>query len=177
MTTPLVDAQGFPRADLDVVAVRQTRHAIHRLIHDRHAINTKLAALLTQAWPAGGGSSTATEPSAASAPAPTKDTLQPRPIAVRSVAQASPATRAVRLPIFSLQGLQAGDELVAWGQLRNVTSAHFHDLAQHLQEDVALPIEVRRHLLDGRTVYVQLELVPSTRWEGRGMLGCHLVPT
>ncbi len=35
---PLVDAEGFPRADVDVHAVRQSRHQLARLQNDHVAV-------------------------------------------------------------------------------------------------------------------------------------------
>lgn len=29
METPLVDAEGFPRADLDIISIRKARHSIN----------------------------------------------------------------------------------------------------------------------------------------------------
>jgi len=44
-----------------------------------------------------------------------------------------------------------------------------------VKEGELIPILVRRTLVDGRTVDVAIDLTPAP-WDGRGLLGCHLVP-
>ncbi|GFE54760.1 proteasome regulatory protein protein [Babesia ovis] len=42
MTGPLVDAEQFPRSDIDVYAVRNARHRVHCLHNDYKEVETKL---------------------------------------------------------------------------------------------------------------------------------------
>ncbi|WFD24355.1 hypothetical protein MEQU1_003054 [Malassezia equina] len=162
MTSHLLDAEGFPRADLDIPTIRQARSHIQRLRNDRREIDAQLAILLTHALPP----ATLSRPQAVAAAQ--KDGVRARPMAVRSVAPHGPAAEA--------QGLQAGDQLVRWGSWNPITSEHMSDLPATVKEGESIPIAVRRTLVDGRAVDVSIDLTPA-RWEGRGLLGCHIVPT
>jgi hypothetical protein len=51
---PLVDAQGFPRSDIDVYAIRHARTALIRARNDREAIVDELARCLEVVFAAGG---------------------------------------------------------------------------------------------------------------------------
>lgn len=48
MQTPLVDAEGFPRADIEVAGVRTARAEIHRLRNDLTATTNEMAVLLQE---------------------------------------------------------------------------------------------------------------------------------
>jgi len=75
-----------------------------------------------------------------------------------------------------MQGLQAGDILLTWDELKPITSEHMSQLPSRLHEGVPISLDVRRLQPDGRHVQIQLTLVPSSRWDGNGLLGCHIVP-
>lgn len=80
--TPLVDAQGFPRADVDLLAVRAARQRLAELRNDRSDVERQLAAAVEAALPRQeGASASAVQPAAGSAPAP----------AASSAAAAAPA--------------------------------------------------------------------------------------
>ena len=51
MSSDLLDAEGFPRADLDIPTIRQARNQVQRLRNDRREADEQLATLLTQALP------------------------------------------------------------------------------------------------------------------------------
>ena len=190
MTSPLVDADGFPLPGLDIAAVRTARQQIRMLTNDRQKIDAQLKALLECALgqkPSTGTTSAAgdTVPTRndvrssdapmdvdmhTTAPVSTADdtrhtdppVVQPRPIAVRSVSPESPAAAV---------GLKAGDTLTAFGDLQHVTSAHFSQLASQVRDGVSIPVGVERITDDGRKVLLTLTLTPSSTWGGRGMLG------
>ncbi|KAG5440748.1 hypothetical protein PCK2_000184 [Pneumocystis canis] len=46
METPLIDADGFPRSDIDVVSVRMARSRINQLKNDYHALTNNIQATL-----------------------------------------------------------------------------------------------------------------------------------
>jgi 26S proteasome non-ATPase regulatory subunit 9 len=67
MTTPLVDAQGFPLASTDVVAVRTSRSRIIALRNDREGLEGRMRDLLEVALAKNEAQEAAASPSAASA--------------------------------------------------------------------------------------------------------------
>ena len=81
---------------------------------------------------------------------------------VESVAPASPAATA---------GLRAEDEIVAWGPHASMTPVV--DLVRTAAaEQATIELGVRRH---GTDELLLLQLKPRP-WNGRGLLGCHIVP-
>lgn len=156
MSAPLVDADGFPRADVDVMRVRETRVQIVKLHNDLKAIMKQCEQALLELHSFGPAALVAaptlpTASAAASTPADGSsaasaamsaarvehrcdcgDHLQLRPFAlVTEVFPASPAAEA---------GLMAGDEIVS-----------FHDLRAGRGSPAALPsltqlaVAVREH--------------------------------
>ncbi|KAJ1565756.1 hypothetical protein HK405_011668, partial [Cladochytrium tenue] len=118
MNEPLVDSEGFPRADVDVYAVRHARHAAARLRTDLRAVMTDIERAMHAVFAASAGSQT-TAPTLSAAPsvaaAPIAETVSPPPAplarafaVVRGVEAGSPAAQA---------GLAASDRVVAFGRL------------------------------------------------------------
>lgn len=156
MSLPLV-VDGFPRADIDVVSVRLIRLKIVRLRNDHSQIMSLLETKLAEYF--------ARAPKIEDTP-PVETTEPLTPFAVvKSVANESPAERA---------GLREGDQIVLFDDDIN---AHNHrDLAAIVprvtqKKDAQIPVRVRR----GSTE-ISLNLKPTDRWAGRGLLGCHIVP-
>lgn len=182
MTGPLVDADGFPRADVDVMAVRHARQQVVMRRNDLKCAMGELAGALEALHALG--------PTAAPAPAPA-----PAPLAgaagglaaahavgdgkcatlapfawVDSVTPGSPASDA---------GLAVGDRVVALGPLRGAPVGAVAGAAPSLadvaavvrsSEDTEVAVVVRRGGVD-----VALRLTPR-RWAGPGLLGCHVLP-
>lgn len=120
MATPLVDPEGFPRADIDVAGVRTARSQINRLRNDLKAVMDEMSRLLEKGLPR-----VAPEPTGAQV-----ETVEPEvdeaktPFAkVDGVFPNSPAASAVSpfrtLLILELmrarQGLERGDKIVSIG--------------------------------------------------------------
>lgn len=53
MTTPLVDPEGFPRADIDVYAVRHARVSLNRLRNDHRNVVDRLGRVLEEVYAIG----------------------------------------------------------------------------------------------------------------------------
>ncbi|KAI9342892.1 26S proteasome non-ATPase regulatory subunit 9-like protein [Obelidium mucronatum] len=145
MTEPLVDAQGFPRSDIDVYAVRHLRSQIARRQNDHVALMARVEAALHAVFSA---QATAT----AKAAPDTRRTIA----VVASVARGSPADAA---------GLAPGDAVLSFGG-----AADLRAVAGVVRRGEPLAVDVRRG-----AERVALTLVPQD-WDGRGLLGCHLVP-
>ncbi|VDC04434.1 unnamed protein product [Peniophora sp. CBMAI 1063] len=157
MQTPLVDREGFPRADIDVWAVRTARVRIIELRNDLSAVRGELAKALEKVYERKEEIPTASAPQEA----------QLLPFArVNTVAPGSPAAES---------GLQREDLVLKFGHLtkESFTQASLQPLAElvALNENKPIAMIVRR-----AGAMTALRLVPRQGWGGRGMLGCHLLP-
>ncbi|GAB4816577.1 hypothetical protein N2152v2_003623 [Parachlorella kessleri] len=188
----LVDKEGYPRADIDIPAIRADRHAVIALSNDHKTLSSKLEQLLHQlhaqsrnpgnaqqtsstAAPiaaANGAPVTRDHPSAAATGQEAQQAVvgadsqppQLRPFAVvDEVSPASPASRA---------GIQLGDQLARFGDVTAEAPGTLQQVAAVLQAHEGHEVEAV-FLRHGATV--TLKLVPQ-RWSGRGLLGCHLRP-
>jgi 26S proteasome regulatory subunit N4 len=201
LTGNLVDADGFPRADIDIPAVREQRYRLDCLRND----HKRIAALLEQnlhAALAPGSASAASPPSAAGAalPSPSSDAA-PTQLPARGPASA-PSPVVARVPVppnrvaFAVvdevssgspaadAGLAVRDEVLAFG------AVSLHAVASVADAMRALPGLLQSHR--GQTVdvvvsrgvagagvvereMVTLKLTPA-EWAGNGLMGCHVVP-
>ncbi|KAI0365735.1 hypothetical protein BV20DRAFT_1027655 [Pilatotrama ljubarskyi] len=165
MDTPLVDPEGFPRADIDVWAVRHARVRIIELRNDHKALMDKIMVALQEVY----------DPTAQSQPPSTSDSSEnsasesgPQPFArVDGVAPGSPAATA---------GLLREDLILSFGPLTksSFATSSLQPLAELVaaQENQELIIEVLR----SNDQRMRLAFVPRRGWGGRGLLGCHIVP-
>lgn len=161
MDAPLVDMEGFPRADVDLYKVRTARHNISCLQNDHKAIMVeieealhKLHATARVKHEKDETKMEVTEPSVS----------LPAPFAlVDAVTQGSPAF---------LAGLRVGDEIIEFGSINTQNFRNLRDVASVVQhsEGKSLRVGVIR---SGQEVH--LNLTPK-QWSGRGLLGCNLVP-
>lgn len=157
LNSPLTDEDGFPRADIDVWAVRHARVRIIRLRNDLSSLVDKIAIALEHLH---------TSQSAGV----TTDGETPLPsllpfAKVDAVAPHSPA---------QLAGLCPGDLIVKFGPLTaGNLSGSLQLIAQQVEQHENRPIllSVAR---DNQIITARL--TPQRGWGGRGMVGCHIVP-
>ncbi|KAI8476042.1 MAG: hypothetical protein J3K34DRAFT_5325 [Monoraphidium minutum] len=189
MDQPLVDGEGYPRADVDVHAARVDRSAVIRLTNDHKELMGRIERLMhalhAAARDSGDGPAAAAANGnghAAAAAAPREPPAPPqaapaaaapapslRPFAVvDEVAEGSPASDA---------GIQLGDQLCRFGAVTPAPPGQgggdeLARVAAALQAAEGRGVEVvfLRH-----GAPVALALTPR-RWAGRGLLGCHLRP-
>jgi 26S proteasome non-ATPase regulatory subunit 9 len=159
--TALIDAQGFPRADIDVFAVRHARVRIIELRNDLAAIMDEIAKALENVYrPDETAKITITRE-------PDSDT-ELRPFArVDGIAPRSPAAEC---------GLMPGDAILRFGHLtsKSFASNSLQPIAELVASHENRPVE----MLIRRTsnTPITLSFIPRQGWGGRGMLGCHIVP-
>ncbi|KAL1682367.1 hypothetical protein EV122DRAFT_259647 [Schizophyllum commune] len=154
MRSPLVDADGFPRDDMDIYAVRGARVRIIELRNDLDDLMNKIGKALEGVY----------DP-ALIAPKPSEDDL--RTFAkVNAVAPGSPAADA---------GLQKDDLIVKFGHLthKSLTGGSLQPIAELVNANENRHVVIKL-LRSGETVFANL--YPRQGWGGRGMLGCHIVP-
>jgi 26S proteasome non-ATPase regulatory subunit 9 len=175
MSTVLVDGQGFPRADMDIVAVRTARVRVIELRNDRARLTDEIAQALADVH-----SSAASQPVsdvkingidgvAGQSPAGTPDVTEPHPqilapfARVDGVAPGSPAQQAVSelnlrlaIPILSdllgiFQGLQREDLILAFGDLttQSFSNSSLQPLAQLVASHANVSTNDRQILILG----------------------------
>jgi 26S proteasome non-ATPase regulatory subunit 9 len=162
MTGPLVDADQFPRSDIDLCAVRQSRHKVICLQNDHKELMKLIESKLHELH-------------AAASQRP--DSSSPMEIDGQDGADREHLTFA-RIDLVddnspaSAAGLQVGDEIVQFGSVSNANFTGMQSIASIVQhsQGKSLPVLVRRNGLS-----VRLSVTPNT-WSGRGLLGCHIVP-
>ncbi|KAG4077141.1 hypothetical protein HA402_016128 [Bradysia odoriphaga] len=166
MRESLIDADGYPRNDIDVYQVRHARHQINTLQNDLKSLMKEIEKGL-EAFHAESTSNGPSGPKAASFRSNSDDMevvetpLYPF-VRVNFVSPGSPAEAA---------GIRFNDEIIEFGSLN---ASNFRELTQiseivkHRQNE-RIPIRVQR---DNKVN--ELCLVPQT-WSGRGLLGCNVV--
>ncbi|KAJ3604205.1 hypothetical protein NHX12_028946 [Muraenolepis orangiensis] len=167
---PLVDAEGFPRSDVNLYQIRTARHNISCLQNDHKAIMVDIEGALhklhagekskrelDESQQAEAMEQDTSLPSPAPAPAPS-------PFArVDGVTQGSPAC---------LAGIRVGDEVIELGSVNTGNFQNLQNIASVVQHSEGKPLRVSV-IRDGKPT--QMSLTPQ-KWSGRGLLGCNIVP-
>ncbi|KAF9335557.1 26S proteasome non-ATPase regulatory subunit 9 [Podila minutissima] len=188
MTDRLVDSSGFPRSDIDLVAVTTARSNIVKLKNDHkavmlqieealHAVHAEALAEREKKQEEAAQAAALQNPSSSSS-STTAHTSQPGSGSNTAEAPLTPFAKvnAVALDSPSKEaGLLQGDKIVAFGTVTASTPNVMPSLSEHVQSRENKPILVK--VLRGDASELQsVILVPRQGWGGRGMLGCHIVP-
>lgn len=179
LTGNLVDAEGFPRADVDLFAIRKHRNRLACLKTDRKAAEKKIEETLLQlhALMASGEGpkedldeedvpeSSQSKPSPVSGNADKDADLVPFAL-VDEVLDGSPAKES---------GIQPGDRILRFGSLNHPVSSSMRPTLQEIAHETnanmnsAIPVLVQRG-----SERLGFNLTPHP-WSGQGSLGCHIV--
>ncbi|KAL4646598.1 26S proteasome non-ATPase regulatory subunit 9 [Arapaima gigas] len=167
MEGPLVDVEGYPRADLDLYQVRTARHNISCLQNDHKAIMQEIEEALHKLH-ARERAKRERDEAEAQTEAQAKNLSEvlnlPPPFArVDTVTQGSPASQC---------DLQVGDEIIEFGSVNSENFQNLHNIASVVQHSEGKPLSVTV-VRSGQKVH--LCLTPQ-QWSGRGLLGCNIVP-
>ncbi|SCZ88265.1 BZ3500_MvSof-1268-A1-R1_Chr10-2g02899 [Microbotryum saponariae] len=157
MTTPLVDSQGFPRADIDVAGVRTARANIIMLRNDLSHLQIQIEQLVLRELPRLHDSESTSAGAIDIVPAtPSRSHAFAR---IDRVFPGGPAHAA---------GIKTDDLLLRIGDIDASNHNSLQDVAMLVSasEDVVLDVRIRRANRD-----ISLSLVPQKGWGGRGLLG------
>lgn len=202
----LVDAEGFPRADIDIHAVRSKRHRLAVLKTDLKTVTKQLEEALQEALPPAADDD---EGATASTTPPSTHPTPPAPAPVASAssrngsgngndaARASTGSNDVtpqdRLrPPFcvvdnvapqspaSEAGIQVNDRVVVFGAI-SLRSSHsvgnaMRSLGATVREHEGRPLDLIVHRGMGSNMQCIKLTITPRRWSGNGLLGCHVVP-
>jgi 26S proteasome non-ATPase regulatory subunit 9 len=178
-----VDAEGYPRGDIDIVGVKEKRQRLACINTDHKALMKRIEQALRDVHaqhdaehgplgarpppgpsPGGGAGGEA----AASVLSGLAGALDKGLALIDEVTVGSPAADG---------GMQCGDIVMSFGPVSNKMSAEPLSLIPKVvQENMNRPVSVRvtRGAGAGAQV-VELQITPAV-WSGRGVLGCHLTP-
>ncbi|KAG7489595.1 26S proteasome non-ATPase regulatory subunit 9 [Solea senegalensis] len=160
---PLVDAEGFPRADINIYQIRTARHSISCLQNDHKAIMVEIEEALHKLHAREKAKREQDEAEAGVEAMEQQVTLPPPFARVDAVTQGSPACGA---------GLKIGDGVIEFGSVNTGNFQNLQNIAAVVQHSEGKPLRVLV-VRDGERV--QMSLTPQ-RWSGRGLLGCNIVP-
>ncbi|KAJ1732619.1 putative 26S proteasome regulatory subunit [Coemansia biformis] len=158
-TESLVDHEGYPRADIDIVAVRQLRQALNCRQNDLRALMDDVASQLVSLH----------QSTKADAPAGLASAARQQPFArVSIVTPNSPASEA---------GLLVGDKIVCYGSVNASNHDNLKTLSAETIGNINKPMLVTvQRVVDGKPQTVDLTLRLRHGWGGESLLGCHILP-
>ncbi|XP_030716085.1 26S proteasome non-ATPase regulatory subunit 9 isoform X2 [Globicephala melas] len=169
MNEPLVDCEGYPRADVDLYQVRTARHNIVCLQNDHKAVMKQVEEALHQLH-ARDKEKQARDLAEAHREAMSHGLDQSQDLSpaqafaiVNSISPGSPA---------SIAGLQVDDKIVEFGSVNTQNFQSLQNIGTVVQHSEGKPLNVT---VIRRGEKYQLRLVP-TRWAGKGLLGCNIIP-
>ncbi|ELT92719.1 hypothetical protein CAPTEDRAFT_171080 [Capitella teleta] len=165
MEGSLVDADQFPRNDIDVYSVRQARHRIICLQNDHKELMKQIEEGLHYVHAAAREQG---EQRSRGQPMNSQETdaHSKSPFAiVERVDAGSPAENS---------GLMANDEIVQFGSINRGNFQNLQNIVSVVQHSRGKPVSVLVMRGVGKEE-VHLGLIPNT-WSGPGLLGCKIVP-
>ncbi|KAL7996572.1 putative PDZ domain, 26S Proteasome non-ATPase regulatory subunit 9, PDZ superfamily, PDZ domain 6 [Plasmopara halstedii] len=177
---PLVDTEGFPRADIDVYRVRQLRHQLALKQTDHRIVMNEIEKLLPRVFEARSGNK---QQQIKTAGIDLTDSMKKLETewkvtlnqvkqeeedllsfaVVESVQRGSPA---------DIAGLQAQDELLRFGSADASNHRELAAIKDIVQRNINRQIRV---LVRRKSEVLVVELTPQA-WQGSGVLGCLLQP-
>ncbi|XP_019722609.1 26S proteasome non-ATPase regulatory subunit 9 [Hippocampus comes] len=160
---PLVDAEGYPRADVNLYQIRTARHNISCLQNDHKAIMAEIEDALHKLHAREKAKRLHDRTEAFEEAMEQQDTLPAAFARVDAVTQGSPASAA---------GLKVGDEVIEFGSVNTGNFQNLHNIASVVQHSEGKPLRVTVVRGGQRT---HMSLTPQ-RWSGQGLMGCKIVP-
>ncbi|XP_077376643.1 26S proteasome non-ATPase regulatory subunit 9 [Festucalex cinctus] len=160
---PLVDAEGYPRADVNLYQIRTARHNISCLQNDHKAIMVEIEAALHRLHAREKAKRQHDQTEALEEAMEYQETLPPAFARVDAVSQGSPASAA---------GLKVGDEVIVFGSVNTGNFQSLHNIASVVQHSEGKPLRVTV-VRGGQRAH--MSLTPQ-RWSGQGLMGCKIVP-
>ncbi|CAH2295836.1 26S proteasome non-ATPase regulatory subunit 9 [Pelobates cultripes] len=156
MDAPLIDREGYPRADVDIYQVRTARHNIVCLQNDHKAIMKEIEEALHNLH-----AREKEKRNKDDAEAQAEACLQNLPESFAKIDAVTPGSPA------NLSGLQVGDEIVAFGSVNASNFQTLQNIASVVQHSEGKPLSITV-VRDNKSV--NISLTPQ-RWSGKGLLG------
>ncbi|EZA59256.1 hypothetical protein DMN91_008156 [Ooceraea biroi] len=161
MDEPLVDAEGYPKQDIDVYQVRHTRHKIICLTNDHKALMKKIEEGLHKIH-ALMGANEVQQPLSSVPDNQEVETLEPF-LRVNLVSPGSPA---------EIAGIQVEDLILEFGSVHYRNFKSLADIGKLVENSRYKVVNVK---IKRESNVIVLSLTPRP-WVGKGLLGCNVVP-
>ncbi|XP_057688652.1 26S proteasome non-ATPase regulatory subunit 9 isoform X2 [Corythoichthys intestinalis] len=155
---PLVDAEGYPRNDVNLYQIRTARHNISCLQNDHKAIMVEIEDALHRLHAREKAKHRQDRAQALEETTAQRDRLPPAFARVDAVTQGSPA---------SVAGLKVGDEVIEFGSVNSGNFQNLHNIASVVQHSEGKPLRVTV-VREGQRA--NMSLTPQ-RWSGQGLMG------
>ncbi|KAJ2002705.1 putative 26S proteasome regulatory subunit [Coemansia thaxteri] len=159
-TEELVDSNGFPRSDIDIVAIREIRRSLNCKQNDLKGLMGEIEmSLICLHQTSQDGDR----------PKPQPTTTKLRPFArISMVEHNSPASEA---------GLLVGDKIVSYGLVNAGNHNGLRLLIEETSSNIGKSIDIAvERVVDGEPQPAALVLSPRRNWGGDGLLGCYILP-
>lgn len=163
MSTELLTEDGFPRSDIDVVGIRLIRVKIIRLRNDVKLVYSLIETKLIEKFESEKEAVTLETHHEPSVSEPTPVYTIPFAV-VSEVALEGPA---------HTSGLKEGDQIVSVDNIHAANHERLSKISYKVRASIDLPLCVVV-MRDGTRH--TLELKPTDKWEGKGLLGCRILP-
>lgn len=161
--TPFVDAEGYPRGDIDIINVKDKRRRLAEINTDYKALMKQIEQTMLQLH-------NELPPVPTSVPTASENTdnittVAPlKPMAkLDEIFPGSPAATA---------GIHLNDFLIQFGTVTSNTNNFLKSIVELVGKSVNQPIPM---VVLRNSERVELSITPQP-WGGRGLLGCHLSP-
>jgi len=169
MNGSLIDSEGYPRNDIDIVKVRTARQKIICLMNDHKEIMKKISDALESIHQQNSNGTVIENTNEESLEQLNiEDPTAPKAFAkIDLVSEGSPADDA---------GLKVGDLVIEFGTQNATNFKSLAEIGQLVKnsENRNIRVRIQRNLPFGELV-TTLTLVPK-QWSGQGLLGCKLIP-
>ncbi|XP_005103495.1 26S proteasome non-ATPase regulatory subunit 9 isoform X2 [Aplysia californica] len=163
LSESLIDAEGYPRSDIDVYSCRHARHQISCLQNDHVALMQEIEDELHVIHSAARATNSVSDVEMPVASGDGMDTERIPFAVIDRVDPGSPGAQG---------GLEVGDQLIEFGSVMVENFVNLQTVGAVLQHSKNKAVNVLV-LRDGRQVKVTV--TPST-WSGPGLLGCNIKP-
>lgn len=182
----LVDSEGFPRSDLDIVSIRSQRQRISQLYTDHKVITDELEQLLHSILGRDNQSASAPESGTSNVERVTQNSIESKlleSVSVRLAPCGKPfavVDRVVPASPADVAGLKDGDRITAFADISTETKGSeaesYRALAATVRDFLYVSVPVTVERLNPETHEVGLVHVNVTPmpWDGPGLLGCEI---
>lgn len=159
--TSFIDAEGYPRGDIDIFNVKDKRRRLAEINTDYKALMKQIEQTMMELHkelPPVPATETTSSPASVSTPS------APKPMAkLDEIFPGSPAATA---------GIELNDLLIEFGTVTSNTESFLKSIVELVGKNVNQPIPI---VVLRNSERVELSITPQP-WGGRGLLGCHLTP-